>query len=196
MVPTVAWPGSTVRIVDQTNALGGNISGLTFAGPSSLWAVRDGPSTLSKLDRTTSGWATTSESGAAPNAAVCRRPRGARCGSGHHRSAVTTPSSMSPPSETATNRQRAATRSCASTRRVQGALRATQQWELNAVLPATGANAGIEGLTWIPDDVFVAMGFLRCDGQALRACGLPRPRQGPLRGRPRSERVALCRRPS
>ena len=53
--PTVAWPGSTVRPVDQADALRGNISGLTLTSASSLWAVRDDPSVLSKLERTSSG---------------------------------------------------------------------------------------------------------------------------------------------
>jgi hypothetical protein len=40
-----------------------------------------------------------------------------------------------------------------------GALRATQVWELDAVLPTSSANAGIEGLTWIADEVLVSMGL-------------------------------------
>ena len=109
---------------------------------------------------------------------------------------VTTPWSTSAPNETATSRPTSRNSILRFDTSSVGTLRATQQWELSSVLPATGANAGIEGLTWIPDDVFVAMGLRDAIGQGLRACGLPRPWEGPLRGRPRTERDTVCSRAS
>jgi len=39
-------------------------------------------------------------------------------------------------------------------------LTATHEWVLTLVLPAMGANTGIEGITWIPDDYLTSHGFL------------------------------------
>jgi hypothetical protein len=40
------------------------------------------------------------------------------------------------------------------------ALTATHEWNLTADLPAAGANAGVEALTWIPDSYLLATGFV------------------------------------
>ena len=171
-VPAVAWPGGTARIVDQADALGGNTSGLTFAGPSSLWAVRDGPSTLSKLDRTASGWAQSSESGGS------RALRYADGGGSPEAEAVTTAAgddtvvyvaAERDSDEPSTSRNTILRFDTSGT----GRLRPTQQWELNAVLPATGANVGVEGLSWIPDDVFVATGFRDATGKPYAPADYP-----------------------
>jgi hypothetical protein len=171
-VSTVAWPGSTMRTVDQADALRGNISGLTLTSDSSLWAVRDDPSALSKLERTRSGWAPTTESGGAralqyvdgsgsPDAeAVTTAPGdGALVYVGAERDSDEPSASRNTILRYDTSRT--------------GTLRATQQWELRTVLPATGANAGIEGLTWIPDDVFVASGFRDAGGRAYAPADYP-----------------------
>ena len=39
-------------------------------------------------------------------------------------------------------------------------LNATREWNLTADLPGLGANAGPEAVTWVPDDLLVAKGFL------------------------------------
>ena len=172
MLPTVAWPGGPVRTADQADALGGNISGLTFAGPSSLWAVRDGPSTLSKLDRTATGWAPTVESGGS------RSLRYVDGDGSPDAEAVTTAAgddtgvyvaAERDSDEPSTSRNSILRFDTSST----GRLRATQQWELNSVLPATGANAGIEGLTWIPDDVLVSTGFRDATGKPYAPTDYP-----------------------
>ena len=36
---------------------------------------------------------------------------------------------------------------------------ATHEWNLTADIPAVGANLGLEGITWVPDDILVAQGF-------------------------------------
>jgi len=171
--PTVAWPGSTaVRITDQADALGGNISGLTLAGPSSLWAVRDGPSALSKLERTNAGWGLGSASGGS------RALKYADGSGSPDAEAVTTAAGddaavyvgaerdNDKPSSSRNSILRFDTSN-------PGALRATQQWELASVLPASGANTGIEGLTWIPDDVLVAMGFRDATGKTYAPADYP-----------------------
>ena len=171
-VPTVAWPGSAARIADQTDALGGNISGLTFAGPSSLWAVRDSPSTVSKLDRTVLGWARTSESGGSRTlhyADGSGSPDAEAITTAAGDDAVVYVAAERDSDEPSTSRNSILRFDTSSA----GALRATQQWELNSMLPATGANAGIEGLTWIPDEVFVAMGFRDATGKSYVPADYP-----------------------
>jgi hypothetical protein len=177
MAPTVAWPGSAVRTVDQVDALRGNISGLTLTSPSSLWAVRDDPSALSKLERTSSGWAPSTESGGT-------RALQYADGSGSpDAEAVTTAADdgavVYVGAERDSDKPTASRNSILrfDTSRV-GTLRATQQWELSSVLPATGANAGIEGLTWIPDDVFVASGFRDATGKTYAPADYPDHGQG------------------
>ena len=173
LAPTVAWPGTTaVRVVDQADALGGNISGLAVAGPSSLWAVRDAPSALLKLDRTSSGWVPSSESGSA------RALRYSDGSGSPDAEAVTTVAGddavvyvgaerdNDKPSASRNSILRFDTSST-------GTLRATRQWELSSVLPATGANTGIEGLTWIPDDALVAMGLRDTTGNVYAPADHP-----------------------
>jgi hypothetical protein len=41
-----------------------------------------------------------------------------------------------------------------------GALTATQEWNLAADFPGLGANAGLEGITWVPDSTLTAGGFV------------------------------------
>ena len=36
---------------------------------------------------------------------------------------------------------------------------ATHEWNLTADIPAVGANLGLEGITWVPDNILVAQGF-------------------------------------
>jgi len=170
--PTVAWPGSTVRIVDQADALGANISGLAFAGPASIWAVRDGPSMLSKLDRTASGWTSTIESGGS------RRLQYATGSGSPDAEAVTTVAGED--ADVYVGAERDSDEPSASRNSIlrfdvstAGTLRAAQQWELNASLPATSANAGIEGLTWIPDDVLLTMGFRDAAGKVYAPADYP-----------------------
>ncbi|MEO5838303.1 MAG: esterase-like activity of phytase family protein [Acidimicrobiales bacterium] len=172
-VPTVAWPGSTaVRVVDQADVLGGNISGLTVAGPSSLWAVRDGPSALSRLDRSAAGWAPSRDSNGS-------RALQYADGSGSpDAEAVTT--AAGDDTVVFVGAERDSDKPNTSRNSILrfdtsgvGTLRATQQWELGSVLPATGANAGIEGLTWIADDVFVAMGFRDATGKTYVPADYP-----------------------
>jgi hypothetical protein len=170
--PTVAWPGSAVRTVDQVDTLRGNISGLALTSSSSLWAVRDDPSALAKLERTSSGWAPSTESGGT-------RALQYADGSGSpDAEAVTTAAGDGAVVYVAAERdsdEPSASRNSIlrfDTSRA-GTLRATQQWELSSVLPATAANAGIEGLTWIPDDVFVASGFRDATGNTYAPADYP-----------------------
>ena len=40
-----------------------------------------------------------------------------------------------------------------------GPLLATHEWNLTEQLPSTGANGGLEAITWVPDSALVALGF-------------------------------------
>ncbi|HEX6276563.1 MAG TPA: lamin tail domain-containing protein, partial [Polyangiaceae bacterium] len=62
VVTTAAWPGSnSVTTVDDANAFGGNLSGLSYEGATAssaavLWAVRNGPGTLFRLIQSGELW--------------------------------------------------------------------------------------------------------------------------------------------
>jgi hypothetical protein len=157
--PTIAWPGgSPARIVDERSTLGGNVSGLAMAGTSRLLAVRDGPGALLQLDRSGSGWTASPDWGngrpllyadgsGSPDAEAVAVVTGA--GAGVYVGAERD-------SDKANTSRNSILRYDTTG---LGPLQAVQQWELNSVLPTSSANAGIEGLAWIPDDVFVSMGL-------------------------------------
>ena len=155
--PTIAWPGgSPVQIADQRSALGSNVSGLAYADATRLFAVRDGPGELLLLDRSADGWTTSpgwgkgralryADGSGSPDAeaVVVVTGDGAGVYIGAERDS-------DKPNTSRNSILRFDTSG-------SGPLRATQQWELDAVLPSSSANAGIEGLTWIPDEVFVSV---------------------------------------
>jgi hypothetical protein len=157
--PTLAWPGGApARTADATGSLGGNVSGLAFARPTTLWAVRDAPSALLRLERTGGGWVpadgwgrgrtlTYSDGRGAPDA-----------------EAVTTvdddPGAVFVAAERDSGGGGAAGRNSILRYEVAGTgtMSATAEWSLDAVLPASAANTGVEGLAWVPDRVLVAAG--------------------------------------
>jgi len=172
------WPGSSpARVADAAGALGGNVSGLAPSGPDGLWAVRDAPGELLALDRSGDGWT--------------RRPgwegdRPLRYPDGHagpDAEAVTTVAGD--PGAVYVGAER--DNSASSSRRNSvlrfstagvGALQATTEWRLDDLVPGTGANTGIEGLAWVPDDVLVAAGLRDLAGRAYVPSSYPAHRDG------------------
>ncbi len=172
-----AWPGSDdVRTVDATSALGGNVSGLTYEGagasPAVLWAVRNDPGTLIRLVASGGVWGFDANGGWSAGRAL-RYPD----------------NSGNPDAEGVTLADGGAlggvyvvaerNNSAGSTSRnsilrydiSQGSasLRATHEWDLTNDLPRTDANLGVEAITWIPDSMLVANGFVdESTGQAYR----------------------------
>ena len=167
--PTSApWPGTDdVRTVDSVNVFMTNGSGLTYEGasgstPAVLWAVRNNPGTLFRMIKTNGLWKPDVANGWTLGKAIKYLD-----GTGNpDTEGVTFAAGGSAGGMyVATERNNdASTVSRSVVIRVDPTqagptLTATNQWDLTADLPATGANLGIEAITWIPDSMLVANGF-------------------------------------
>jgi hypothetical protein len=164
-VSFLAWPGSaSVSTVDAANTFGSNMSGLSYqtvAGVPSgvVWAVKNGPGTLYRLTNVNGTW-TPRASRLWSNGKALRYPDGtgdvdaegvvAR-GSAIYVSAERN-NSVSNVSRLSILRYNVAVENGAT-------LLATHEWNLTGALPAVGANLGLEGIAFVPDDFLVARGF-------------------------------------
>jgi hypothetical protein len=161
------WPGpGTVTITDTANTFGTNLSGLDLepAGsstPGLLWASQNNPSVLFRLERAGALW--TPSSGEWADGKTLRYPgdTGTPDAEG-----VTRADPASSAIYVATERDNdvgAVSRLSVlrfDTAAVGTTLIATHEWNLTADLPATGANAGLETIEWIPDAALTAHGFV------------------------------------
>jgi hypothetical protein len=178
---TSPWPGdSTITTADGTSVFGGNLSGLAYetaagGSPSALWGVRNGAgssatdpasvpsSRIFRLIFNGTIWTPDPANGWA-NGKVLQYPDGtgepdaegigfAAGGSAgglyvsternNSNNAVSRNSVLRfDPSQSGTT------------------LKATNEWNLTSDLPVTGANLGAEDITWIPDTILVAKGFI------------------------------------
>ncbi|RFA07180.1 hypothetical protein B7R21_16445 [Subtercola boreus] len=170
-----AWPGAaSIATADQNGAIGGNLSGLAYdpSGTSArgtLWAVKNGPSTLYKLKYNGSAWVSdTSGTGAFaagkslhyadgtgdPDAEgvtfTGAGPSGGAFVSTERNNSV---SSVSRPSVLKFDATGAATSGATS-------LNATMEWNLTADLPAVAPNSGLEAISWISDSFLTSKGFV------------------------------------
>lgn len=166
--PTVAapWPGlDAVQTVDPANTFPENLSGLHFqpasgSDPHRLWGALNGPSKLYQLVQDGAQWV--------PAAGEWAEGKGLTYPSG----------SGQPDAEGVTKAEWDAAGIYVSTERDNNnsgvsrlsilrfdetqagtTLIATHEWNLTGILPVVGANAGLEGIAWIPDDYLVANGF-------------------------------------
>lgn len=166
-VMSAPWPGQNdVKTLDVAGQFTSNLSGLTYepgtasASPT-LWAVVNGPGTLyrllwdgvSYLPDTASDW----------SAGKALRYTD---GTGNPDSeGVTFGASLADGIYVATERNNdASTVSRLAVLRFDASaagtsLTATHDWNLTAILPAVGANLGIEAITWVPDGYLVTNGF-------------------------------------
>ncbi len=165
---TGVWPGSDdVQMVDSLNVFLTNGSGLTYEGangtnPAVLWAVRNNPGTLFRMVRTGGVWKPDVSNGWAQGKSIKYTD-----GTGNPDSEGVTfaAGGSAGGMYIATERNNdASTVSRSVIVRVNPTVAgtsftATNQWDLTADLPVTGANLGIEAITWIPDSMLVANGF-------------------------------------
>ena len=164
-----AWPGATgTTTVDTLAAFGGNLSGLfyeaaTASTPNVLWAVQNNPSVLFRLVNDGTNWvpATTDGWDIGKNMVY---PDGTGVPDSE---GVTRAELDSPAIYVSTERNNSVSGvSRLSILRVDTSaagsiLTTTHEWNLTSdILPAVGANAGLEGIAWVPDDYLVATGFL------------------------------------
>jgi hypothetical protein len=167
--PALPWPGDTaITIVDGSNVFGGNLSGLAYEGsgsatPGVMWAVRNGPGTMFRLvwngtiwtPDATNDWSagkalrygdgtgdpdaegvTFAEGGSTAGMYVSTERNNAASGISHNAILRFDPTAAGT------------------------TLSATNEWNLTGDLPATSANLGIEGVTWVPDSYLTAHGFV------------------------------------
>lgn len=168
--PTTApWPGDTaVTTVDGNAVFGGNLSGLAFetaagGNPSVMWGARNGPGSIFRLIFNGTIWTPDPANGWAagkvlqypdgtgePDAEGITLAAGGSSG-GIYISAERNNSNngVSRNSVLRYDPSQAGT-----------TLKATNEWNLTSDLPVTGANLGAEDITWIPDTILVAKGFV------------------------------------
>jgi len=165
------WPGdAAVQTADNLNVFGGNLSGLVYepsgtAAKGVIWGARNGPGALFRLvfDGANNVWVPDTSNGWGagkllryPNGTGDPDAEGVTLGGPTAASGI----------YVSTERNNAANSVSrnAILRFDAGAagstLTATNEWDLTADLPVTGANLGMEAITFIPDSYLVAHGFL------------------------------------
>jgi hypothetical protein len=166
--PERGWPGEQgVQVADAGGLFRENLSGLAYqasgsAAPGVLWAARNGPGSVYRLVRDGSIWTPDPDNDWGDGKRV-RYPDGSGepdaegitfTGSGD-RLALYVASERN-------NQVRDVSRNSV-LRFDPGApgatLVATHEWDLTQDIPGTGANAGIEAITFIPDPFLVSGGF-------------------------------------
>lgn len=157
------WPGGSVTSADRIGALGKNVSGLAMSGGDAMWAVRDGPSELLKLERTTAGWEPVAgwDAGRSlryENGMGDPDVEAVTVGQANDVVFVAAERDMTSPSVGRNTILRYSTLG-------DSPLVASRQWDLNPVLGPTAANAGVEGLSWISDEALRSLELLDQGGR-------------------------------
>ncbi len=157
VVTAEAWPGGPDEtVLDDEDTFSGDLSGLDWttsstSGDGQLWAVQNGDGLLYHLASDgEGGWAPTNTAGTdlryadgtgtpdAEGVTVTADDPGAVYVSTERDNDVSSTS-------------RPAVLRYATTDGSEAVLRATDDWDLAADFPGLGANAGLEGVTWVPD---------------------------------------------
>lgn len=163
-----AWPGKNeVKTVDQAAQFKSDLSGLVFEpgqqGTSGvLWAVNNLSSTLFRLVPSGAGFVPDTANGWAAGKGL-RYPGGSGAPDSE---GVTFGASVADGIYVCSEHDGdSASTSRLSVLRydVSGAgttLTATREWNVTALLPKAEANAGLEGITWVPDAFLIGKGFV------------------------------------
>jgi hypothetical protein len=173
--PAAAWPGgATVAVADEIGAFPTaeatmNLSGLAYqpSGTSArgvLWMVRNNPGTLYRLVHDGTKWTPDTANGWStgkrllyPNGSENPDSEGVTLAGGDPNAVyVSTERNDTPATDTVS--RPAVLRYDVTA--AGATLSATRDWNLTADLPLPDANAGLEAIAWVPDDVLVAKGFL------------------------------------
>jgi hypothetical protein len=159
-VVTTPWPGSpTVTTSDDAATFNQDASGLAFdpSDANTLWVAQNKLGTLWKMTKSGTTWV--------PAAGWSKTPK-YNDGSGAPDSEGIT---VGPDGAVYLATERDNSNSGVSKNRVLrydanaatgSTLNATDEWDINPLLPTLGANLGLEGITWIPDSFLVAGGFI------------------------------------
>jgi len=162
------WPGdAAVQTADNLNTFGGNLSGLAYEGsgsaaPGILWGARNGPGALFRLVFNGTAWVPDPTNGWSAGKAL-RYPDG----TGEPDAEGLTIGGPSSASGMYVSAERNNTANGVSRNSILRydptgpgtSLNATNEWNLIADLPATGANLGLEAVTWVPDAFLVTQGL-------------------------------------
>ncbi|MFW6775855.1 lamin tail domain-containing protein [Nocardioides sp. CPCC 205120] len=156
-VVTEPWPGpAEVRTADPAGTYAENMSGLVFTPDgSALWAVQNNPGSLHRLVRSGEQWV--ADAGWTGGRALHYAD-----GTGNVDAEGVTvgPDGLYVASER--NNDGGGSRPSILRYDVSGdgAFSATGEWNLAPELPGIGANAGLEGITWVPSSVLVEQGLV------------------------------------
>ena len=162
------WPGDPdIAIVDGSNVFGGNLSGLIYEGsgsatPGVLWGARNGVGSLFRLLWNGTIWTPDAANSWGAGKAL-HYPDGTGdpdaegvtfAGAGSAGGMYVSTERNNSVSGTSRNSILRFDPSGAG-----ASLTATNEWNLTSDLPATGANLGAEGVTWVPDAFLTSHGF-------------------------------------
>lgn len=162
------WPGSpAVEVADAGGVFNENLSGLAYESsgsglPGVLWAARNGPASVFRLVWDGSIWTPEAENDWASGKLV-RYTDGT--GEPDAEGITIVESGTSVSLYLATERDNQASNVSRNSilrfdaSAVGRTLVATHEWNLTSDIPETGANRGLEAITFIPDDFLVAAGF-------------------------------------
>ncbi|MEC3975917.1 lamin tail domain-containing protein [Amycolatopsis sp. H20-H5] len=157
--PRSAWPGdAAIAVADGSNVFGTNLSGLSFASPTVVWAVKNGPGTLYRLVPSGSTWRPDTAGGWSSGKVL---HYGNGSGDPDAEGVVVTPDGVFASTErdndkSGTSRPEILRFDASSS---ASSLNATAEWNLTADLPSVEANSGLEGVSWVPDSFLTAHGF-------------------------------------
>jgi hypothetical protein len=163
-----AWPGSgDVATIDGMAVFGENMSGLAYesahgATPAVMWGARNGPGSLFRLVFNGTIWTPDSTNGWGAGKAL-RYPNG----QGEPDAEGVTFAAGGSAGGMYVSAERDNTNNGISRNSILRfdpsqsgtSLTATNEWNLTADLPVTGANLGAEAVTWLPDSFLVAKAF-------------------------------------
>jgi hypothetical protein len=163
-----AWPGGAgIATIDGMSVFGGNLSGLAYepaSGPTPavIWGARNGPGSLFRLVFNGTIWTPDSTNGwAAGKALHYPNGQGEPDAEGVTFAAGGSAGGMYVSAERDNSNNAVSRNSVLRYDASAGgtSLIATNEWNLTADLPVTGANLGAEAVTWLPDTFLVARGF-------------------------------------
>lgn len=169
---TKPWPGSQlVRTVDPIGTFGQDASGAVFdpADPSVLWIAQNKAGTLVKMIESGDGYVP------APGYSPGRTPRYADGTGNPDTEGITIgPDGAVYLAAERNNASSGISRNTVLRYNPETSMNATDEWNLNALLPPVGANLGLEGVTFIPDSVLTAGGLVDSStGKAYRPSDYP-----------------------
>ena len=175
IVTSEAWPGgTTVRALDAEGTFAGDLSGIDYepsgsAAQGVLWAVQNGDGLLYRIVPDGSGgWSLDATDGWADGKTLAYPSGTGPAGSVVDAEGVTLVADDPAQGVYVSSERDGGAASGVSRPSVlrydvtgTGAtLTATHEWNLAPDFPGLGANAGLEGITWIPDSFLVAEGFV------------------------------------